>query len=161
MAEINEERRYEQYWAYLRHVEMIRFQMAGLLVVVAGGGLGFVHGNGRSGPLAAGILSFLAAFALGAQGFLVAHRRSYRHYFRQLKDNLEDPGLFDASGMKWRDDPFGWLLALTLLLQVAVVSSAFPLFDSCAWKATVLIVGVLLLVAAGFLWREARSDTET
>ena len=118
--------RYSEYWAYLRHIETLRFTMAGLIATVASGLLAVVHlapDEDIDAALGVSALIFLALFIAVAAVFLVAHKRSYTHYFEQLK--RIDPNVADFG----KRGPFEALLVLLTLPQGAIIFSAFA-FES-------------------------------
>jgi hypothetical protein len=143
--------RYREYWAYLRHIETLRFHVGGLITVVASGILGFVYQGFRGpdslqGGVKAGILAFLAVFVLIAQGYLVSHKAAYNFYWNLIRCPL-DPAIYEAKPPR----PFDLLLALTSLVQAAVLASAFLTLGLCAWKGAVAGIGAVFLAAPWFL----------
>jgi hypothetical protein len=139
--------RYREYWAYIRHIENLRFTMGGLVVTVTGAVLGafaFSHlrPSHRALPWA---LGFLSLFLGVAASFLVCHNKSYKHYFDKLND-MEEDGKLPNFG---KGGPFAVLLVLMSLPQLVIIgwAPAFHLYRAW-WLVT---VGALALVAPWFL----------
>lgn len=144
MTGLNDEDRYKEYWGYLRHIETLRFTMGGLIVTVVSALLAVLHlapGGGTVEHVGPWALIFLALFVGMAAWFLVAHNKSYAHYFKQLRsmdDRIKDFG---------KRGPFEALLALVTLLQFAVVGSAFSFDWLAGWESVlVVVIGVLALL---------------
>jgi hypothetical protein len=145
MTEITTDDRYKEYWAYLRHAETLRFAMGSLIVTVASALLAGVYvapENGFVGDQRPWILVFLALFVGVAACFLVAHKRSYTHYFDELKEM--DGRLVDFG----KRGPFEALLALVTLPQLAIFFSAFAFPSRWEW----VVVAAIGIVSAVLPW---------
>ncbi len=122
MEEVTTKERHKEYWAYLRHVETLRFAMGSLILTAVSALLAAVYlapEGGVAEDLRPQILIFLSLFVGIASWFLVSHKRSYDYYFNKLKEMDGRPADFGTRG------PFEALLALVTLPQVAIFSSAF------------------------------------
>jgi len=146
--------RYREYWAYLRHIETLRFTLVGVIVTVANAILVAVNLNpwGQNSPdFTLWVLGFLAVFVGVATSFLVAHKKSYQAYFDELKDM--DEGLQDFG----RRGTFEVLLVLVSLSQFAIVGSALTVDSSGSSWVMVVATGSLLVPWAYHLSGDRRT----
>jgi hypothetical protein len=144
--------RYAEYWAYVRHIESIRFQAGTILSVVAGGLLAVVwRDHAVLGGLERWTLFLLLVFVLVVEGFLVVQKRSYDRYVDALKE------LGGPLPRPSRLEPFLWLLLLLVLVETAAIGS-FWVQKGVAWSwrcvaTSVGVVGQLGIGAYyGCLW---------
>ena len=141
MTEPTDQDRYREYWAYLRHVETLRFTMGALLVTVASALIAVVYlapPEDIAGDIVPWILAFLSIFVGVSAWFLVAHKKSYTVYFSLLKKM--DPNLVDLQ----RHGAFEALLVLVTRPQVVIVASAFLLSSWAIWQTTILLYMVFV-----------------
>jgi hypothetical protein len=160
---ISDDARYREYWAYLRHVETLRFQLASVVVVAGGAVLGWVvtAAGGRRGrvslacalranpALGWGVL-LLGVFVGAAGFFLIAHKRNYDRYYDWL-------GCLDCHLREPGQEVFGWLLGMLTVVEagVAAVLASWRRFDRLLWLVPVLIV-VYWWVCWGAHWCRRR-----
>jgi len=134
--------RYREYWAYLRHIETLRFALVGVIVTVASAILAAVNLSpwGQKSPdFTLWVLGFLAVFVGVATWFLVAHKKSYDAYFCKLENMGEDLEDFGKRG------PFEVLLVLVSLSQLAIIGSALTV-DSLGSCLVMIVATVSLLL---------------
>lgn len=142
-AKVDPGDRYREYWAYLRHIETMRFHLASVLVAVTVGTLGFVAGRtdvevfGRVayGPVA---LLGLCMFIGSAQMFLVASKLRYGEYLAELR--VLDPGTAIARVARTNVfGPFFWILVMNSLTQGTVaLLLVFLATDFAGWALAIL-----------------------
>ena len=157
--ELLNQNRYREYWAYLRHIETLRFTLGALIVTVVGvvvavGGLAPL-GKEAEG-LAPWVLVFLSLFLCVAAVFIVSHKKYYDMYSKML-DHM-DPELRrqrEALG-NWAE-PFVWLLLLVTLPQLAIICSAFTL-GSWPWlqRFVVALFGYVGMLVPWFYYLTLR-----
>lgn len=140
MADPSDEARYREYWAYIRHVETVRFTLGGLILTAASAILAVVLLRPDDGRFAADVepwaFLFLATFVGVSAWFMVEHKASYNHYFDQLREM--DSGLRLDPGewrVWWWAGPFEIFLLLITLIQVAIVlGAAFGFPEWSLWQ---------------------------
>jgi len=140
---ISDRDRHAEYWAYLRHIETVRFQMAAVVSAVVGGALAALIGaapwnedGGLDPTLGVTIVIGLELFTAFAGLYLIGHEANYAWYHTRLK--AMDPVLGD----KPKAEVFGWLLAMLVLAQIALVVTAveFAGAESLIWIAAAVLV---------------------
>jgi hypothetical protein len=145
--EITTQDRYKEYWAYLRHVETLRFAMGSLILTAVSALLAAVYlapEGGVAEDLRPQILIFLSLFVGIASWFLVSHKRSYDHYFKMVR--RLDPPVPDFK----KRGAFEALLALVTLPQLAIGASTFA-FDSWSrWE--IVFVPIIAATSAVLPW---------
>jgi hypothetical protein len=150
---VTDQDRYREYWAYLRHIESLRFQVATVVSVAVGGALGVVLSKrntaGRLDAWALAVVLGLELFILLAGLYLVGHKNNYSWYFRQVREL--DP---ESLACKPRFEVFGWLLGMLALVQAALALTAGVLGDSLPWRAGAVAAAVL---GIGCWWLSYRS----
>ena len=135
---ISDHDRHAEYWAYLRHIETVRFQMAAVVSIVVGGALTALIGaapwdeNGGLDPtLGLAIVIGLELFTASAGFYLIGHKANYTWYHTQLEamdQVLKDKPEFEV---------FPWLLAMLVLVQAGLMVTAveFAGAESLIWIA--------------------------
>ncbi|MCB2224340.1 MAG: hypothetical protein KQH83_09240 [Actinobacteria bacterium] len=153
---VSDSDRYRELWAYLRHIEVTRFQMTTVVSLSVAGVLGALYGGGAwtdSGGLTVeqgtAIVVALEWFVGFAALYLVAHKKNYSWYLDRLveldRSTFEKmPKEGTEPSMKDSMEVFAWMLMMLTLLQAALVWSAFALSECDALSYVALVVGLVV-----------------
>ncbi len=149
---VTDKDRHAEYWAYLRHIETVRFQMAAVVSAVVGGALAALIGaapwteNGGLDPtFGLAIVIGLELFTAFTAFYLIGHKANYAWYHTRLKE------IDQVLKHKPKAEVFGWLLAMLALVQFALMVTAveFAGAESLIWIAPAVF---MLSIVGGAIW---------